>query len=301
MKLLLENRANSNLGGGEQMDAFMGTPQTPLMLAKRRGETAILAALTAAGATNGTPDRVRVQTPPARELPAELKLSDFRTAIAAAIPPLQETSIKSKEAFVRHESRQDCTSCHQQHLPMAALGYAKKQHVAVDAAAEQKLIKMVLEGELKNSEVDWEPVFHPDAVFTKGYEAFAAAAQDLPANESADSWVHHLATIQGKDGQWYTTCHGRRSRQGISAPPHWQFMRCNTTHSRAGRMSSPNKSNMQGSGSGLRNLKIPKAGSINCSDWRGLANRRANYSRWRRPWSPNSAAMADGRSCPDWK
>jgi len=203
VKLLLENGANANLGGGEQVDAFMGTPQTPLMLAKRRGDTAILTALTAAGATNGTPDRVRVQTPPARELPAELKLSDLRTAIAAAIPPLQETSIKSKEAFVRHESRQDCTSCHQQHLPMAALGYAKKQHVAVDTAAEQKLIKMVLEGELKNSEVDWEPVFHPDAVFTKGYEAFAAAAQDLPANESADSWVHHLAAIQGKDGQWY--------------------------------------------------------------------------------------------------
>src|SRR4051812_13443750 len=202
VKLLLENGANANMGGGEHVDAFMGVPQTPLMLARRRGDTAILAALTAAGATNETADRIKMATPPARELPAELRAETFRRAIAAAIQPLQETSIQSKEAFVRHVSHQDCTSCHQQHLPMAALGYAKKQHVAIDTAAEQKLIKMVLAGELKNSEVDWEPVFHPDAVFTKGYEAFGAAAQDLASNENIDSWVHHLSATQGKDGQW---------------------------------------------------------------------------------------------------
>src|SRR5688500_19747889 len=31
-KLLLAHGANPNLGGGENVDAFLGTPQTPLML-----------------------------------------------------------------------------------------------------------------------------------------------------------------------------------------------------------------------------------------------------------------------------
>src|SRR6185369_785327 len=59
------------------------------------------------------------------------------------------------------------------------------------------------EGEFKGTEVDWQALFHPDAVFTKGYEALAVAAQDLPPNENIDSWVHHLSAIQGRDGQWY--------------------------------------------------------------------------------------------------
>jgi hypothetical protein len=62
---------------------------------------------------------------------------------------------------------------------------------------------MVRRGELQDPEVDWQPLFHPDAVYTKGYELFAFAAQDLPADETTDAWVHHLTTIQGEDGQWF--------------------------------------------------------------------------------------------------
>jgi hypothetical protein len=86
---------------------------------------------------------------------------------------------------------------------MAAVGLAKKQHVTVDAEAEQQLIQMVTAGELKNDEVDLEPLFHPDPVGTKGYMVFAYAAEELPANAKTDAWVHHLAAIQGGDGQWY--------------------------------------------------------------------------------------------------
>jgi hypothetical protein len=62
LKLLLKHGADANLGGGEDVDAFMGTPQTPLMLAHRRGDTAILKALVAAAATNETPDRIGLKT-----------------------------------------------------------------------------------------------------------------------------------------------------------------------------------------------------------------------------------------------
>ena len=62
---------------------------------------------------------------------------------------------------------------------------------------------MVSQGELKNAEADWQALFHPEPVHTKGYELFGYAAENLPADEYTDSWVHHLSIIQGRDGQWF--------------------------------------------------------------------------------------------------
>ena len=141
--------------------------------------------------------------PPARELPARLDAATVRAALNQAVPPLQETALVSKQSFVNHASHQDCTSCHQQYLPLAAIGLARQQHATVDASAEQELVKMVGAGELKNHEADWSPVFHPDPVFTKGYALFGYANAGLPADEFTDSAVHHLAVVQGKDGRWF--------------------------------------------------------------------------------------------------
>ena len=86
---------------------------------------------------------------------------------------------------------------------MAATGLARKFGARVDAADEQALIRLVREGAIKDPEIDEQPLFHPDAVMTKGYELFAYAGEDLPADGQSDAWVHHLAAIQGPDGQWY--------------------------------------------------------------------------------------------------
>ena len=203
VKLLLQHGANPNVGGGTHIDAFMDVPQTPLMLARRRGETDVLAALLAKGATNETLDSVKSIQPPARQLPASLDSATLRAAVNRAVPPLQATAIISKQSFVNHASKQDCTSCHQQYLPLAAIGSARSFHASVDATAEQELTRMVALGEHKNHESDWVPVFHPDAVFTKGYVLFGYANAGLPADELTDSAVNHLALIQGRDGQWY--------------------------------------------------------------------------------------------------
>lgn len=203
VKLLLRNGANPNAEGALHIDAFMGIPQTPLMLARRRGDTEILAALLGVGATNETPDRIRSLTPPARELPARLDTATVLAALNQAVPPLQESSIISKQAFVNHASKQDCISCHQQTLPLAAIRLAKEQRARVDTAAEQELVTMVGAGEFKNQEFDWVPLFHPDAVFTKGYALLGYGVANLPADEFTDASVHHLAAIQGRQGQWH--------------------------------------------------------------------------------------------------
>lgn len=202
-RLLLDRGANPNRGGGEPVDAFLGTPQTPLMLARRRGDTPVVNLLLDAGATNATADRVQTKSAPTRSLPEMLDGATLRDAIARAVPPLQTTAIQSKKTFVSHVSRQNCTSCHQQYLPMAAVGFARKQRVPVDTAAEQQLIEMVRAGELSSRETDWQALFHPDAVYTKGYELLGFASAEQPADPVTDSWVHHLAAIQGPEGQWY--------------------------------------------------------------------------------------------------
>jgi ankyrin repeat protein len=202
VKLLLAHGADANLGGGENVEAFMGTLQTPLMLARRRGNTPVVEALVQAGATNATADPVRPERR-LRDIPARLDISIMRAAIDQALPPLQETSLESKQSFIRHASHQDCTSCHQQFLPLAALGVAKKQHASIDLASEQKLIAMVTHGDLPNGEIVWEALFHPEPVHSIGYLLFAYAAEDLPAGPNTDAMVHHLSVLQGADGQWY--------------------------------------------------------------------------------------------------
>jgi ankyrin repeat protein len=203
VRLLLEHGADANLAGGENVDAFMGTVQTPLMLARRRGDTAIVQALRHGGATNERPDRTRTVAPPARQIPDQLGDDLLRDAINQALGPLHATSIKSKQTFVSHSTKQDCTSCHQQHLPMTAIGLARKFRAQIDSDAEQALVAIVRDGAIKEPEVDWQPLFHPDPVQTLGYELFAYAGQDLPPDANTDAWVHHLSVVQGPDGRWF--------------------------------------------------------------------------------------------------
>lgn len=201
--LLLAHGANPNLPGGEDVDAFLGTPQTPLMLARRRGDTPVLKALVEGGAAEMPADRPLSALRPARSEALQPDRESLHGAMRLALPLLQRTAIESKQAFVRHSSRQDCTSCHQQMLPLAAIGLARKQQVAVDSEAERALIEMVLAGDLKDPETDWQAVFHPEPAHSKGYTLLALAAEDVPPSSEIDAAVHHLSAIQGKDGQWY--------------------------------------------------------------------------------------------------
>jgi hypothetical protein len=202
VKMLLSHGANPNIGGGDSVEAFVNVEQTPLMLARRRGETPILTALLAAGATNETPDTLAETEAPARALPARLDVETVHSAMARAVQPLQVTSIESKKTYVSHASHQDCISCHQQDLPLTAISLARKQHVAVESDAEKQLIEMMRGGELPVIENDWQALFHPDPAYSKGYILLSFDAADLPASDFTDAWVHHLAVIQEADGHW---------------------------------------------------------------------------------------------------
>ena len=196
VKLLLGAGANANATGGEPIEAFMGVPQTPLMLAKKRGDTAVVRELQRAGAT----DDGKVAQNSTSVRPATLNREALQTALRQAVSPLETSAKISRESFVRHASQQDCMSCHQQNLPMAALTLAHANGIGIDEEQCREQVQLVSEKAF--AIFMREPTFHPDPAHSLGYAAFGfAAAQGKSRN--TDTWVHHLAVIQAKDGQWH--------------------------------------------------------------------------------------------------
>src|SRR5262249_42132713 len=157
---------------GEPVGALGLVPQTPRLIAEKRGRTAIVDALVAFGAKD--PPRAEKAAAPQRTLPDRLDRATLiaRAEKAFAAPPT--TAAQSRETFVRHVSKQDCVSCHQQSLPMATVGHARNRSVRFDRQAAREQI----EAHAKLTNLEFQPefilqtLFHPEPSHTFGYELF---------------------------------------------------------------------------------------------------------------------------------
>jgi ankyrin repeat protein len=203
VRLLLDNGAEPNAVGGEPVGALGLVPQTPRLIAERRGRTAVVEALAAAGARE--PPRAEKTTTPLRALPEKLDPAALITPTEKALASLQTTAAKSQESFRRHVSKQDCASCHQQYLPMAAVGHARNRPVRFDHAAAREQIDSL--GKLRHplfaQEYIAQALLHPDPAHTFGYHLFGFAAEGVPPSNLTDAMVHNLVTVQASDGRWF--------------------------------------------------------------------------------------------------
>lgn len=202
VSLLLKHGANPNAPGGEPVDAYLGIEQTPLMLAKKRGDTAITRALEQAGA-KAVETKEKEAPPLSPEYLNGFDTAWLKLAIDRGLPALQKTSIESKKAFVTHASKQDCVSCHQQYLPMTAIGFAKAAGRAADKPAEEALLEMVRRDNTNSYALLSEATFHPEPAHGTGYALLGMSAEKVPASPATDAMIHHLLMVQGKDGQWH--------------------------------------------------------------------------------------------------
>jgi ankyrin repeat protein len=203
VKLLLVNGADPNAAGGEPIGAFGLVPQTPRLIAERRGRTAVVDALVAAGAKD--PPRAGKSATPRRALPDVLDDATLIASTEKALAALQATAAESRESFVRHVSKQDCASCHQQYLPMAAVGHARNRSVRFDRAAAREQIDVLdkLTSPFFEHEYITQTLFHPDPAHTFGYHFFGIVAEGVPPSARTDGMVHHLVTVQASDGRWF--------------------------------------------------------------------------------------------------
>jgi ankyrin repeat protein/mono/diheme cytochrome c family protein len=202
VKLLLGSGADPNAAGGGPVGAFGLVPQTPRLIAEKRGRTKIVAALAAAGAKDQPPPE-KIATP-RHALPQELDHSTIITAAEKALAALRTTAAQSHEAFLRHVSKQDCVSCHQQYLPMTAVGHARNRSIRFDQDAAREQIDLVVNhrNQFSRPELVVQALFHPDPAHTYGYQLLALAAERVPSSPMTDGEIHHLATIQASDGRW---------------------------------------------------------------------------------------------------
>src|SRR5262249_11151086 len=103
-KLLLAHGADPNAEFGEQIDKFLGVPQTPRLLAEKRGQTAPVEALAAAVAKlPSKPRPVGRSVKPVPEKPDDERIRD---SAEAAVRLLQESAVVSSESAGWHASRQ---------------------------------------------------------------------------------------------------------------------------------------------------------------------------------------------------
>src|SRR5262249_44471190 len=158
-------------------------------------------ALVAAGAKD-PPQAEKIVTPK-RALPDQLKDATFIAATEQALAALQTTAAQSRASFVRHVSKQDCASCHQQYLPMAALGHARNRSVRFDQKAAREQIDALakLTNPVSQHEYVLQTLFHPDPAHSFGYDLFGFAAEGGPPSARTDAMVHHLVTVQASDGR----------------------------------------------------------------------------------------------------
>lgn len=203
VKLLLAKGADPNAEGGQHVGAFVAIPQTPRLLAEKRGRTAIVAALIAAGAKE--PPQTEKFPVPKRPLADRLRISLLTDSTEKVLAALQTTAARSRDSFLRHASHQDCTTCHQQYLPMAAVGQARGRAVGFDLSAAREQLKLIDNVNHLFFEHEYlaQTVFHPDPAYTIGYETFGLLAEKVPASVATDVQVHHLLAIQAADGRWF--------------------------------------------------------------------------------------------------
>jgi ankyrin repeat protein len=203
VKLLLANGADPNATGGEPVGAFGLVPQTPRLIAEKRGQTAIVDVLVAAGAKE-LPLAEKIATPE-RALPSDFDNASVIARAEKALAALQTSAAQSRESFRRHVSKQDCASCHQQYLPMAAVGNARNRSVRFDQKAAREQIDALakLMNPVSQHEYIVQTLFHPDAAHVFGYEMFGLVAEGVPPSSMTDGMVHHLVTVQASDGRWF--------------------------------------------------------------------------------------------------
>ena len=197
VETLLKHGADPNSEGGEPVDAFMGIPQTPLMHAKKRGDTDLVRTLVSAGARDAG-DRPGPRPGLTRH---EVNRESLHSALVKSIPPLLETAQFSKGAFQRHN--QDCVTCHQQYLPLTASAFAKSAGVPVDSQIESEILEMVRRDNTNRFELTAQVTFHPEPGAEFGYALLAQESQNEAPNPEIDAAINHLLIVQCKDGQWH--------------------------------------------------------------------------------------------------
>lgn len=215
VELLIARGADVQAEGGQPVDNFLGATETPVSLARKRGDTPIVRALLRSGATAPAGGAAAPVHRAKAGHGAEAGSDDdaIHAAVGRALDPLIRTAEQSVGTFRRHASRQECVSCHQQQLPLTALSLAGSRGLPTDRAAVRRQIEL-LQHDMSSValsprdsrwtalEMNRQATFHPEAAVFAGYATLPFELERVPASAATDAMAHQLATTQQPDGHW---------------------------------------------------------------------------------------------------
>lgn len=170
---------------GAAGDARNEDGDTALSIARRFGETPIVARLRKAG----VPD---TESTPA--IPAPLRANTVKEAVARSLGPLQGCGAP----VFRNRG---CVSCHNNSLPLITAALARRRGFTIDQAA--------FEREVKSASADIRGTRQALAMGGSipeigSYILLSLAAIQEPPNDTTDTIVHQLIWRQHADGHWRT-------------------------------------------------------------------------------------------------
>lgn len=158
------------------------TGDTALSMARRFGETPIVAMLREAGATD-----VEVVT-----LPPPVKENNAKAAIARALPLMQKIG---QPVF----KRRGCVTCHNNTLPAQVVAMARRSRFAVDEEiAKRELLQIVADHRARRQAL----IIGSGLPEIYGYTLMALNTSGHAADSGTDLAVHQIAFRQEPDGFW---------------------------------------------------------------------------------------------------
>lgn len=175
------------LKAGADVNAKNKLGETALTWAKRNGETAIVARLRNAGATDPVT---------ATAAPVEYRERELREAVEQGIAVLQ----KSGPEFVK---KSGCVSCHHQSYTAMAVSIAKERgfHYNEQIAGQQQKAVVAMFKPARSILLEGTDVI-PDLPVTGSYSLWGLAAEKYPSDGMTDALVRNIAAKQLADGSW---------------------------------------------------------------------------------------------------
>ncbi len=184
---------------GAKVNARTPAGESALGLAQKRGDTKVVAALKAAGASS-----TETEAPPAR-LPPRWTHEEIEKIAAPVVQAAAENGLALllQSAFRFADATANrCVTCHSHSQPALASGLAREKHFAFDQSIVSDLAKSTVRTvarRLDNALEEPAPVPSISAWLLIGLNASAHRADEL-----TDALAYSLARSQFADGRWIT-------------------------------------------------------------------------------------------------
>ncbi len=275
VKLLLGSGADPNAVGGESVGALGLVPQTPRLIAEKRGRTAIVDALVAAGAKDPPltrEDRHAATCPAGRARSIRRSSPRPRRRWRRCKRPRPDRASRSSGTSAgKTASRATNSTCRWPPWAMPATGPSASIGRPPGNRSTWSSTPGVRSPIASSSP---RPSFIREPAHSFGYELLGFVAERVPPSAMTDGQVHHLVTIQASDGRW--------NQQYTAAPDGLGRCQCHgvgdscdqdTTAGGAARRSSRPASIAPAGGCGRSRRKRMRKRSSNCSACTGRASR----------------------------